>query len=450
MFNEQYYKDIWGTVHRHDYCESLANTLISKYGRVRYLDIGTGCGYLVKLLNDKGAFACGLEISDYAVNNSHGNVVKGSVTNIPFKDNSFDVVLSQGLWEYVLEGEIDKAYSECLRVGKYQVHNIDAIGSGIAEEGFVTKQTHEWWDRKLLPKVLVTGSKGFIGHHLVKYLEDKGYKVKGVDMESDLRVFENALKATEGINWVFNLAALNGSIEFTTNNKAELIHNNALVNLNMAEACWKNGVRRVFFSSSACVYPIHYQDTDEVHALKEEDVDPAHPDTEYGWEKLFAEHIWKSYEQDRGLEVRIARFINVYGTECLIDTLKSKAPMALTKKVIDAGDGGDVEIWGSGEQKRTFCYITDLLDGIYKLMISDVNEPINLGSDNLISINDLVDLIAKLEGIKVNKVHQLNKVQGVRTRMPDISKAKTLLGWQPTTRIDQGLLEVNKYVKSIS
>ncbi|HLG90824.1 MAG TPA: NAD-dependent epimerase/dehydratase family protein [Candidatus Saccharimonadales bacterium] len=300
-----------------------------------------------------------------------------------------------------------------------------------------------------MEKCLVTGSKGFIGHHLVRYLKNKGHQVTGVDMESDLRNFDNALKATKGIEWVFNLAALNGSIEFTTNNHAELVHNNAMVNLNMAEACYRNGVKRAFFSSSACVYPLHYQETNEIHALKEEDVAPADPDTEYGWEKLFSEHVWKSYAMDRGLEIRIARFINIYGPECLVDTLLSKAPMALTKKVIDAGEGGDVRIWGDGGQKRTFCYISDLLEGIYLLMQSDISEPINLGSNELYSINELVDLIAEIEGIKVKKVHQLDKVQGVRVRQADLTKAETLLGWKRKATMREGLTEVNKYVKSL-
>lgn len=315
-----------------------------------------------------------------------------------------------------------------------------------------------------MEKVLVTGASGFIGHHLCRFLKAKGDWVRGVDLIKpqfsslndfdelilrDLRHPENCLEVSRDIDKVYNLAALNGSIEFTTNNKAELVHNNALINLNMAEACWKNGVKRVFYSSSACVYPIHFQESDEIHALREEDVDPAHPDTEYGWEKLFSEHVWNSYYQDRGLEVRIARFINVYGPECLIDTLLSKAPMALTRKVIEAGDGGNVHIWGDGWQKRTFCYITDLIDGIDKLMESDVREPVNLGSDELMSINELVDLIADIEGVKVNKVHQLDKVQGVRTRHPDLSKSLNLLGWGRKVSMREGLSEINKFAHKI-
>src|SRR3990167_3296800 len=300
-----------------------------------------------------------------------------------------------------------------------------------------------------MEKCLVTGNRGFIGGHLVKFLKAKGHEVFGADMDNDLRIFENAMKVTKGIDWAFNLAALNGSIEFTTNNHAELVHNNAMVNLNMAEACWKNGVKRGFYASSACVYPLRFQETDEEHALKEEDVTPADPDTEYGWEKLFSEHVYKSYAMDRGMDIRIARFINIYGTECLVDTLKSKAPMALTKKVIDAGEGGDVYIWGDGGQKRTFCYITDLLEGIYLLMQSNVTEPINLGSNELYSIDELVDLIADIEVIKINKVHQLNKIQGVRVRQADLTKAETLLGWTRKVSMREGLTAVNKYVKSL-
>lgn len=294
----------------------------------------------------------------------------------------------------------------------------------------------------------MTGSAGFVGGHLAKYLLKRGHTVLGVDMESDLRVPENAMRVTKNIDWVFNLAALNGSIEYTTNNHAELIHNNALIHLNMAEACWKNGVKRVFYSSSACVYPMRFQATEEVHPLKEEDVSPADPDTEYGWEKLFSEHVWKSYAMDRGLEVRIGRFFNIYGTDTLFDTLKSKAPMALTKKVIDAGEGGDVLIWGDGEQKRSFCYIDDCLEAIMTVMESDIRSPVNIGTEELVTINELVDLIASIEGITVNKVHQLDKVQGVRTRHSDITKMKAM-GWEPKVTLKEGLKELNTYYHSL-
>lgn len=297
-------------------------------------------------------------------------------------------------------------------------------------------------------KILVTGHKGFIGHHLVRFLKAKGHDVTGADMENDLRVFSNALNVTKGIEWVFNLAALNGSIEFTTNNHAELIHNNATVNLNMAEACYQNGVKRVLYTSSACVYPTNLQSTDAVHYLKEEDAYPADPDTEYGWEKLFSEHVWKSYEQDRGLEVRISRFFNIYGEEALCDTLLSKVPMAMTKKVIDAGEGGDVYVWGDGKQKREFCHIDDCVEALWILMNSNCNTPVNIGTDDLLEINDLTDLIADIEGIKVNKINQLDKVQGVRVRKCDDTKMRSL-GWKPQVSLRDGLTRLNKYVHTL-
>ena len=310
-------------------------------------------------------------------------------------------------------------------------------------------------------KVLVTGSSGFIGHHLCRYLKKKGYWVRGVDIEMpnwqkegdmdefylmDLKDPLACDEVTRDIDRVYNLAAMNGSIEMTTTNRAELVHNNALINLNMAEACYKNKVKRVFYSSSACVYPIGLQATNKVHYLCEEDAYPSNPDSEYGWEKLFSERVWQNYALDRGLEVRIARFINVYGPECLIDTLRSKAPMALTRKVIEAGEGGEVKVWGDGGQKRTFCYIDDLLEGIDKLMESDVTEPVNLGSDHLISIDELVDIISEIEGISIKKVHQLDKVQGVRVRQADLDKARELLGWDNKIDIKDGLRVVNKFV----
>ena len=312
-------------------------------------------------------------------------------------------------------------------------------------------------------KVLVTGSSGFIGHHLVRHLKSQGHWIRGVDIEKpkftslkdfneffqdDLTKLSNCKKATWEVDWVYNLAALNGSIELTTNNKAELVTNNALININMANACIYSKVKRVFFSSSACVYPIGLQDTDKVHALKEEDAYPSNPDSEYGWEKLFSERLWTSYMQDKGLEVRIARFINVYGPECLIDTLRSKAPMALTRKVIEAGDGGEVKIWGDGGQKRTFCYVDDLVNGIDLLMNSDISEPTNIGSDELMSIDELVDLIAKIEGVNVHKVHQLDKVQGVRTRHPDLTKINNL-GWERKISMKEGLTRVNNFAHSV-
>lgn len=310
-------------------------------------------------------------------------------------------------------------------------------------------------------KVLVTGGGGFIGHHLARFLKKKGYYVRAADIVYpqfsdlsdfddfrilDLRDFRNAIEATEGITHVYALAAQNGSIEYTITNKADLLRDNALINLNTAEASIRNGVKRLFFSSSACVYPENKQTEVDSTPLKENDVYPANPDSEYGWEKLFSERMYKSYEVDHGLEVRIARFFNIYGAECLIDTLRSKAPMALTRKVIEAGNGGIVKIWGDGKQVRSFCYIDDCVEAIYKLMHSNIKDPVNIGTSDHVSINELVDIICKIEGIKVKKVHQLNKIQGVRGRLCDFSKAQKELRWKAKVTPVEGMTVINKFV----
>lgn len=310
-------------------------------------------------------------------------------------------------------------------------------------------------------KILITGAGGFIGHHLARYLKKKGYYVRGVDIHYpqfsslddfhefkllDLRDFRNCMEAVEGIDKIYALAAQNGSIEYTTTVHAEIVHDNVSINVNTAEAAIRAKVKRLFFSSSACVYPLVRQTTIDAAPLKEEDAYPADPDSEYGWEKLFSERMYKSYERDHGLEVRIARFFNIYGPECLIDTLRSKAPMALTRKVIEAGNGGNVKIWGDGGQVRSYCYISDTVEAIHKLMESNIHTPINIGTSDHISVDQLVDIICKIEKVKVKKVHQLNKVQGVRGRLCDFTKATKVLKWQPKVTPLEGMRTINKFV----
>jgi GDP-D-mannose 3', 5'-epimerase len=310
-------------------------------------------------------------------------------------------------------------------------------------------------------KILITGAGGFIGHHLSRFLRNKGYWVRGVDIVHprfsslddfdefkilDLRDFRNCIEAMGNIDKVYALAALNGSIEYTTTERAIIVRDNTTININTAESAVASKIKRLFYSSSACVYPIWKQMEGNISSLREEDSYPAMPDSEYGWEKLYSERMYKSYEADFGLNVRIARFFNIYGPECLIDTLKSKAPMALTRKVIEAGNKGTVEIWGDGKQVRSFCYIDDCCEGIWKIMESEYDEPINIGTTDHISINDLVDLIAKIEGIKIKKIFQPNKIQGVRARICDYSKAERLLGWKRKVIMEKGLKEINKFV----
>jgi GDP-D-mannose 3',5'-epimerase len=311
-------------------------------------------------------------------------------------------------------------------------------------------------------KVVVTGAGGFIGHHLCRYLKSLGYFVRGVDIHKpefsgmddfnefkilDLRSLTNCVIAVEGMDKVYALAAENGSIEYTTTNRAELVHSNTLINLNTAEACRLEKVKRLFFSSSACVYPLHLQEScKDSLPLKEQDAYPANPDSEYGWEKLFSERLYQSYAIDHGLEVRIARFFNIYGPECLIDTLRSKAPMALTRKIIEAGAGGIVDVWGTGDAIRSYCYVDDCVKAIHMLMESDITEPINIGTDNHVSVDNLVTTIAIVNGTPIEINHQLDKVEGVKARLCNFDKAKKLLGWESTTSMSEGLRAVNEFV----
>lgn len=303
-------------------------------------------------------------------------------------------------------------------------------------------------------KVLVTGAGGFIGHHLVRFLKKKGYFVRGVDIKEpefspreeadeflllDLRNFQNCLKATQGIDKVYTLAANMGGIGFITFHKADVMRDNVLINVNMAEASRQNGVKRLLYSSSACIYPTFKQEKPEVTALKESDAYPADPDNEYGWEKLFSERLYQSYWEDYGLEVRIARYHNIFGPEGTYKGGREKAPAAICRKVALAKDGQEIEIWGDGKQTRSFCYIDDCLEGTWRFMESDIREPINIGSDRLVSINNLVDIVCQIAGKNLKKKYLLDKPQGVRGRNSDNTLCKKMLGWEPQILLEKGL-----------
>ncbi len=302
-------------------------------------------------------------------------------------------------------------------------------------------------------KVLVTGAGGFIGHHLVKYLVAKGYWVRGVDIKEpeyepsysdefllmDLRRRDNCLVATHGVSHVYNLAADMGGIGYITAFLADISRNNILINTHMLEAAHINSVAKYFYSSSACIYPMYLQTNEDSTPLKEEDAYPADAEEGYGWEKLFAEKLCEYYHQDYGLQTRIARFHNVYGPLGTYDGGKEKAPAAICRKLAVAKDGDEIEVWGDGQQTRSFMYIDDCTEGIYRIMQSDISKPLNLGMDVMISVDGLVDLISDISGKSITKNHDLTKPQGVRGRNSDNTLLKTLLEWEPNISLREGL-----------
>ena len=309
-------------------------------------------------------------------------------------------------------------------------------------------------------RVLVTGAGGFIGSHLVNFLAEKGYWVRGVDIVEckfmevradeflllDLRRWENCLAATEGIEEVYSLAANMGGIGFIETVHAEVLHDNVLINTHMLEAARRNGVRRYFYSSSACVYPTYKQRETDIPGLKEDEAYPADPDNEYGWEKLFTERLCAAYTQDYGLETRVARFHNIYGPYGTWEGGREKAPAAMCRKVAEAPDGGSIEIWGDGNQTRSFCYIGDCLEGIYRLMRSRFPGPLNIGSDEMVTINQLADIAIELSGKRLTKKYLLDKPQGVRGRNSDNTLIKRVLGWAPSTSLREGMAKTYPWI----
>ena len=262
----------------------------------------------------------------------------------------------------------------------------------------------------------------------------------------DLRVIQNCLQATEGIDHVYTFAANMGGIEYITRVRADIVRDNVLINTHLAEACRINKIQKLFFASSACVYPTHHQESSDVVGLKENSVYPANPDNEYGWEKLFSERLYTNYHFDYGLEVRIARFHNIFGPEGPYDGGREKAPAAVCRKIASAADGGVIEVWGDGMQTRSFCYVDDCLEGIYRLMMSNHREPINIGSNRLITINELFDIVATIAEKKIEKRYLLDKPQGVRGRNSDNTLCKEILGWEPIIPLEVGLQKTYAWV----
>jgi len=303
-------------------------------------------------------------------------------------------------------------------------------------------------------RILVTGAGGFIGHHLVKRLRGEGNWVRGVDIKAaeyeateanefeilDLRHFDDALLAVRGgIEQVYNLAADMGGIGFITAKHAEIARNNILINAHMLEASRLQDVKRFLFSSSACVYAQSKQKDADVTPLREEDAYPADPEPGYGWEKLYTEQLCSYYRQDYRFETRVVRFHNVYGPLGTYEGGREKAPAAISRKVALARNYGAIEIWGDGEQTRSFMYVDDCLEGLIRLMASEYFQPLNLGTDRLISINGLVDLVCGVAGKELARNHDLSKPQGVRGRNSDNRLLGEVLAWEPSISLEKGL-----------
>ncbi len=303
-------------------------------------------------------------------------------------------------------------------------------------------------------RVLITGAGGFIGHHLVKHLKNLGYWVRGADLKYpefeettadefeilDLRYRENCLKACLDIDEAYSLAADMGGMGYISAHHAEILHNNILINAHMLEAARTHSVGRYFFTSSACVYPEFKQTDTNVTPLKEEDVYPAQPQDAYGWEKLFTERMCIHYREDYGLDTRIVRFHNIFGPLGTWEGGREKAPAAISRKVAVAKLTGnhEIEIWGDGEQTRSFCYIDDCVEGLYKLMQSDFVEPLNLGQDRMVTINELTDIISGIAGIETARKH-VPGPQGVRGRNSDNTLLRQVLNWEPQISLEEGL-----------
>jgi GDP-D-mannose 3',5'-epimerase len=308
--------------------------------------------------------------------------------------------------------------------------------------------------------VLVTGAGGFIGHHLVSYLKAEGFLVRGIDIKLpeydrsqadeflrlDLRQSDNCHAATQDMDLVYHLAADMGGIGYITGSHALISYNNSLMNLHMLEAARLNRVSRFLFSSSACVYPHLLQLSPDVTPLREEDAFPAQPEEGYGLEKLYAEKLCQYYSEDYGLTTRVVRFHNVYGPLGTYDGGREKAPAAMCRKVARASNPGEIEIWGDGKQTRSFMYIDDCVEGIHRIMQSDYQEPLNLGTDELVSVDDLADIVIAASGKQLGKVHDLSKPQGVRGRNSDNSRLRSVLKWEPKTQLRTGIVPTYAWI----
>ena len=305
-------------------------------------------------------------------------------------------------------------------------------------------------------KYLVCGAGGFIGGHLVSNLLDEGHEVISADIKPleywfqifeksknfsiDLKDYNNCLKVTEGVDYVYNMACNMGGMGFIENNKAECMLS-VLINTNLLRACVEKKIKKYFFSSSACVYNASKQEKTFIDGLKESDAYPAQPEDGYGWEKLFSERMCRHYNEDFKLDVRIVRLHNVYGPFGTFSGGREKAPAAICRKVVRAKIDNDknILVWGDGNQTRSFMYIDDCIEGIIKIFNANYSKPINLGSSEQVSINELINIIEKIANVELTKKYQLDKPLGVRGRSSDNTLIKKVLGWEPNISLEDGL-----------
>jgi GDP-D-mannose 3', 5'-epimerase len=313
-----------------------------------------------------------------------------------------------------------------------------------------------------MKRIAVLGAGGFIGHHMVKRLKSEGHWVRGVDLKmpdfgmseadqfivGDLRnprIVEEGLK---DMDEVYQFAADMGGAGyiFTGNHDADVMHNSALININVANWSVMHKIKKVFYSSSACMYPQNIQEETQNPGLKESDAYPANPDSEYGWEKLFSERLFLAYMRNYGLQVRIARFHNIFGPEGTYKGGKEKAPAAICRKVAEAKLGDEIEVWGDGKQTRSFLYIDECIEGVRRLMESDFVGPVNIGSDEMVSVNELVYYVMGIANKRLEIHYDTSKPQGVRGRNSDNTLLKEKLGWAPTMPLYEGLIKTYRWV----
>jgi len=311
-------------------------------------------------------------------------------------------------------------------------------------------------------RILVTGAGGFIGHHLVSALKRRGWWVRGVDLKRpefssseadefeilDLRRWDACLQATRNVDEVYALAADMGGMGFISFNHSQILHNNLLINIHTLDAARLNGVRRYLYTSSACVYPEYLQNTTEVVPLKEADAYPAQPQDAYGWEKLISEQLCGHYRDDYNMLTHVVRFHNIFGELGTWWGGREKAPAALCRKVAVAKLTGthEIEIWGDGEQTRSFCHVDDCVEGMIALQASEFTKPINLGQDRMVSINELAHLVASIAGIEVSLRH-VPGPQGVRGRNSDNTLIEQVLGWRFRVSLEEGLARTYRWIE---